>query len=189
METTLQTVKKTKHLARNIILSVTGGVLAAVVVLGIIFINPIITLLGGNGKIHFKDMKKAISICEKNPDVYVITENKDNNISYEVKSGLGSVSMSSDGSGGFSAVTIVVDSAKVTAPTTSGMIDQVTTLANPALSFADRLTLASHALQEAEKIPEITTDSEFTINRKIGEFNVISTKESGSDLVTTVFTK
>ena len=189
MEATVQTLKKTSHLARNIILSAAGVLLTAVIIVGIVFINPIITLFGGNGKVNFKSMKTTASICEKSPGIYEITKSEQKLLTYRVKSGLGSVTVACNDDSDVSEVIIIVDISKITATTTSGVISQVTALVSPVLSFVDSTTIAAHALQESSKISEITTESQFKITRKIGDYNVISTKEPGSNLVITSFTK
>ena len=185
----MEVIKKTSHLARNIILSVTGVFVAAVITLGIVFYNPLVTLSGGNGNIHFKKPEQAFEYIEKNPELYEIIENGGKEkLSYQLKSGLGSVSVSANNGKVFEVV-IIVDTTKITANTADGVIDQVRTLINPYLDFVNTLNLAAHGLKEAENIPTLTTDVEFTIERKIGDYAVVVTKESGSDLVKAVFTR
>jgi len=189
MEATAGTIQKKSHRTRNIILIIVGILLALIIALGAIFINPITTLAGGNGKVSFKSAKTTAAICEKSPDIYEITENEDGSLAYRLKSGVGSVAMSYDENGKVFKVTIIVDAEKITPGTTTEVVNQVLPLAKPILSSINQITLVTHALQEAGKISEITETSQFEINRKIGDFDVTSVKESGSYLVTTVFTR
>ena len=185
----MEVIKKTSHLARNIILSITGVFVATVVTLGVVFYNPLVTLSGGNGNIHFKRPEQAFEYIEKKPELYEIIENNGKEkLSYRMKNGLGSLSVSANNGKVFEVV-IIVDTTKITADTTNGVIDQLRELINPYLDFVNTLTLASHGLKEAENIPTLTTDVEFTIERKIGDYEVVVTKESGSDLIKAVFTR
>ena len=185
----MEAIKKTSHLARNIILSVIGVFAAAVITLGIIFYNPLVTLAGGNGNIYFKKPEQAHAYIEKNPELYEILENDGKEgLSYRLKSGLGSLSVSAKDGKVFEVV-IIVDTTKITATTADGIIDQVRELVDPYLTFVNTMTLASHGLKEAKNIPTLTTDVEFTIERQIGDYKTVVTKESGSDLVKAVFTR
>jgi len=188
MEAASVATKVTGHLARNIILSVAGVLTAAVITTGIVFHAPLATLLGGNGKVKFKSPAKTLAYLEKNEDLYEITENADGNLSYRAKSGLGSVSVT-EKDGKIFEVVVITDTKEITADTVNGVIDQVTELTGPVLGFIDMMTLAAHGVKEAENIPALTTDTEFTIPRTVGDYNVVVTKESGSDLVTAVFTR
>ena len=187
-EAAAKTVKKTRHTGRIIALSIVGVFLVTIVTAAIVLYNPLVTLLGGNGKLYFNSLDSTYENLEQNMGIYDIDERIDSEkLSYSLKNGLGSVSMSAK-DGKIFEVIVTVDTTKITATSTTGVIDQVTELIGPALDFVDRLTLAAHGSKEAENIPVLITDTEFEIIRVMGDYNAVVTKESGSDLVKGVFT-
>ena len=187
-EAAVETVKKARHTGRIVALSILGVLVVTIVTAAIVLYNPLVTLLGGNGKLYFNSLESTFESLEQNMDLYDITERIGNEkLSYSLKSGLGSVTMSAK-DGKIFEVIVTVDTTKITADSTTGVIDQVTELIGPALDFVDRLTLAAHGSKEAEKIPTLNTNTSFEIVRVIGDYNTVVTKESGSDLVKGVFT-
>ena len=167
------------HIGRIIALSVAGVAAAGAVTGAVVFRNPLSTLLGGNGKLFFKNPETAYANMQKNPEIYEIEENDGNEkLVYSLKNGLGSLSVSAEDGKVFEVV-ITVDTTKITADSATGVIDQVRELLEPDVDFVNTLTLATHGLKEADNIPALTTGSEFTINRTVGDYEAVVTKESG----------
>ena len=181
---------KTWTIGKIIALSLTGVVVAGVITAAVVFWNPLITLLGGNGNAFFKPPETAYSNIQKNPDLYEIEVNDGNEkLVYSLKNGLGSLSVAAKDGEVFEVI-IIVDTTKIKADTATGVINEVTELLEPDVGFVDRLTLAAHGSKEIANIPaELTTDTEFKIERTIGDYTAVVTKDKGSDLVKAVFTR